>query len=46
MTQEYKDEQTGIYLRLMKSEDTDDIVRWRNSDAVRRNFIYREFFIL
>lgn len=44
MKQEYMDEQTGIYLRLMKSEDTDDIVRWRNSDAVRRNFIYREPF--
>ena len=33
-----------IYLRKMTYEDTDDIVRWRNSDAVRRNFIYQGEF--
>lgn len=38
------DKQTGIYLRLMTQEDTDCIVAWRNSDAVRRNFIYQEPF--
>ncbi len=41
---QYIDESTGIYLRLMMWEDTDLIVTWRNSDAVRRNFIYREPF--
>lgn len=33
-----------IYLRLMNEGDTEDIIRWRNSDFVRRNFIYREPF--
>ena len=41
---EYRDEKTGIYLRLMPGEDTDLIIKWRNSDAVRRNFIYQELF--
>ncbi len=33
-----------IYLRLMEAEDTDDIIRWRNTDFVRRNFIYQKPF--
>lgn len=33
-----------IYLRLMKEEDTDNIIRWRNKDFVRRNFIYQKPF--
>ena len=33
-----------IYLRLMGEEDTDNIIRWRNSDFVRRNFIYQKPF--
>lgn len=41
---EYCDEAAGIYLRMMTREDTDLIVAWRNSDAVRRNFIYQELF--
>lgn len=41
---EYKDEAAGIYLRLMTREDTELIVKWRNSDAVRKNFIYQEMF--
>ena len=41
---EYRDEAVGIYLRLMTGADTDLIVAWRNSDAVRRNFIYQELF--
>lgn len=41
---EYRDETAGIYLRLMDYEDTDRIVSWRNSDAVRKNFIYQELF--
>lgn len=44
MTGTYKDENAGIYLRLMTCEDTDLIVSWRNSDAVRKNFIYQELF--
>lgn len=41
---DYRDEVAGIYLRMMTGEDTDRIVAWRNSDAVRRNFIYQELF--
>lgn len=33
-----------IYLRLMGAEDTDNIIRWRNTDFVRRNFIYQKPF--
>lgn len=33
-----------IYLRLMNEGDTDNIVKWRNSDFVRRNFIYQKPF--
>lgn len=44
MTGEYRDIGAGIYLRLMTYEDTDLIVAWRNSDAVRKNFIYQELF--
>lgn len=40
----YKDETAGIYLRQMTYEDTDLIVKWRNQDAVRKNFIYQETF--
>lgn len=40
----YQDEKAGIYLRLMTCEDTDLIVAWRNSEAVRKRFIYQEFF--
>ncbi len=41
---EYCDEMAGIYLRPMTYEDTDFIVAWRNSDAVRKNFIYQALF--
>lgn len=40
----YTDETSGIYLRPMTYGDTDYIVSWRNSDAVRSRFIYRETF--
>ncbi len=40
----YKSTQAPIYLRLMTYEDTEDIVRWRNSDNVRKNFIYQALF--
>lgn len=41
---EYIDREAGIYLRPMTREDTDRIVAWRNSDDVRKNFIYQEPF--
>jgi len=41
---EYCDTAAGIYLRPMTYEDTDLIVAWRNSDAVRKNFIYQALF--
>ena len=41
---DYRDEAAGIYLRMMTRNDTDLIVAWRTSDAVRRNFIYQELF--
>lgn len=40
----YEDLSAGIYLRPMTLEDTDNIVRWRNTDAVRSHFIYQELF--
>ena len=42
--EKYTDRDAGIYLRLMTREDTDLIVAWRNSDDVRKNFIYQEPF--
>ena len=42
--EEYRDVSAGIYLRPMTYEDTDLIVAWRNSDIVRRNFIYQALF--
>lgn len=41
---DYKDLETGVYLRLMTYDDTDLIVSWRNSDGVRKNFIYQADF--
>ncbi len=40
----YRDTAAGIYLRPMTYDDTDLIVTWRNSSAVRQNFIYRDPF--
>lgn len=37
-------EDDTIYLRLMSPKDTDLIVKWRNSDAVRKRFIYQKLF--
>lgn len=42
MNSKYADE--TIYLRLMTAEDTENIIRWRNSDAVRSRFIYQKLF--
>ena len=44
ISEKYRDTEAGIYLRLMTYEDTDRIVAWRNSDAVRKNFIYQALF--
>lgn len=40
----YRDEAAGIYLRPMTYDDTDLIVAWRNSDGVRKHFIYQGLF--
>ncbi len=37
-------ENQRFFLRPMTGEDTDRIIRWRNQDFVRRNFIYQEPF--
>lgn len=42
MSEKYADD--VIYLRLMNYGDTDLIVKWRNSDAVRKRFIYQKLF--
>lgn len=34
----------GIYLRPITMEDTENILRWRNSQRVRKNFIYQAEF--
>lgn len=34
----------AVVLRQMKRSDTDNIVKWRNNERVRKNFIYREVF--
>ena len=34
----------AICLRLMGEQDTDNIIKWRNQDFVRRNFIYQKPF--
>lgn len=41
-----QEKQTGtdIYLRPMTYEDTELIVSWRNSQEVRKNFIYQALF--
>lgn len=41
---QYMDKETGIYLRPITLEDTDLIIAWRNSDAVRKYFIYQAPF--
>ena len=41
---EYIDKDAGIYLRFMTYDDTDLIVNWRNTDDVRKNFIYQALF--
>ncbi len=42
MSKTYKDD--IIYLRPIKPEDTDLVVKWRNSEAVRKRFIYQKLF--
>ncbi|MCI9141671.1 MAG: GNAT family N-acetyltransferase [Lachnospiraceae bacterium] len=41
---QYIDREAGICLRLMTEADTDLIIAWRNTDSVRKNFIYQELF--
>lgn len=35
-------ESEHLIYRPITAEDTDDVLRWRNSDAVRNNFLYRK----
>lgn len=37
-------ENENIFLRKMEYSDTENIVKWRNSDFVRNNFIYQALF--
>lgn len=37
-------ENENIYLRKMEYADTENIVKWRNSDFVREHFIYQALF--
>lgn len=39
-----KMEDGRVYLRLMTREDTENIIKWRNSDEVRKQFIYQKTF--
>ncbi len=41
---DFCDSEAGIYIRPMTYEDTDTVVRWRNTEAVKKNFIYRGTF--
>ena len=40
----YCDLEAGVNLRLMTYDDTENIIKWRNSDGVRKNFIYQGLF--
>ena len=44
MNEQNKIEGQEIYLRPITIEDTENIIRWRNSQRVRRNFIYQAQF--
>ncbi|MBO4751115.1 MAG: GNAT family N-acetyltransferase [Lachnospiraceae bacterium] len=44
MMEQYRDESAGICLRPITDLDTPLIVKWRNNEAVRSKFIYREKF--
>lgn len=37
-------EEHDIYLRPITVDDTDDVIRWRNSDSVKKFFIYQGDF--
>lgn len=42
--EKYTDESFDIYLRKITENDTDNIIKWRNNEEVRRYFIYQEPF--
>lgn len=33
-----------VALRMISYDDTDNVIKWRNNERIRQNFIYREFF--
>lgn len=37
-------ENESVFLRKMEYSDTENIVKWRNMDSVRNNFIYQALF--
>lgn len=37
-------DECGIYIRPITLDDSDDIVRWRNSEGVKKYFIYQDDF--
>ena len=37
-----KIEENELYLRKIEYSDTDDIIRWRNQDEIRKFFIYQQ----
>lgn len=44
LNKEFRIDGKEVYLRPMMVEDTDLIIKWRNSDIVRRYFIYQKPF--
>ena len=44
MTEQLKIDLGPVYLRPITLEDTENIVKWRNTDRVRKNFIYQKPF--
>lgn len=42
--EEYTDKEVGIYIRMMQYSDTENIVKWRNTESVKRRFIYQKTF--
>ena len=42
--EQYEEHKESVYLRPMSEQDTDLIVTWRNSEGVRKHFIYQNLF--
>ena len=44
MTEQFRIDLGPVYLRPITLEDTENIVKWRNTNRVRKNFIYQKPF--